>query len=311
MLDFKYKVFLSAGRLLSFSKAAKEISLTQPAVSFQIRHLEEELGTRLFLRYPNRIELSPVGEMLLKELEQMEGYAEQAHQRVMKKLDKFWGTVEIGASTTVGDYFLPPVLAEFKTEYDEVGLKVLVGNTNEVLGYLADGLVDFAIVEGPVKTRQWEVQAAFLDELVIIAPRDFYCMGDGFITKKQLAGQPFISREPGSGTRAVIDSIKDGEKLLVPKSNIVLELGSNTAIKRVVESGLGISIVSKMTIAREVANKSLSVIRVKDFPIYRQISFVFNRGVEKTDLVSKMVKLCERRAREVGLENAEGKNNVY
>ena len=299
MLDFKYKVFLSAGRLLSFSKAAKEISLTQPAVSFQIRHLEEELGARLFLRYPNRIELTPIGDLLLEELVKIEAHSEQVSQRIMKKLDRLWGTVEVGASTTIGNYFLPPVLASFKTLYDEVSLKVLVGNTNEVLGFLADGLIDFAIVEGPVKTRHWEVKEAFKDELVVIAPRDFYCGGDGLITLKQLSGQPFISREPGSGTRAVIDSLKDGNKSFIPPSNIVLELGSNTAIKKVVEEGLGVSIVSKMTVEREVKNRSLSLIRIKDFPINRTISFVFNRGVDKNKLVTEMIRLCEARAKEI------------
>jgi len=299
LIDFKCRVFLSAARHLSFSKAAKELSLTQPAVSFQIRHLEEELGERVFLRYPNRVELTSIGRLLLKELKEIAVRSGKSQEKIMRKLGKLMGTVAVGASSTVGNHFLPPVLADFKNLYDEAGLKVLVGNTNEVLGYLQDGIIDFAIVEGPVKSRQWDIEEAFVDELVIIAPTDFPCMGKGAITKKQLSAQPFISREPGSGTRAVVDSLKFGKRALISPSNIVLELGSNIAIKRVVESGLGVSIVSFMTVEREIRHRTLSVIRIAGFPIHRQIVFVFPHGKDKNMLVEEMVRLCRKRAGEI------------
>ncbi len=299
MLDFKYLVFLSAARRLSFSKAAKELSLTQPAVSFQIRHLENSLDTKLFIRYPNRIELAPIGKLLLKEVEDINLHANQAKELLMKKLGKLWGTVVVGASSTIGNYFLPSVLAQFKGKFDDAGLRVLVGNTNEVLAYLADGIVDFAIVEGPVKVRQWDVEEAFVDELMVIAPTSFSSTENGVITKEQLAAQPFISRESGSGTRAIIDALKDGQKQLIPPSNIELELGSNTAIKQVVESGLGISIVSLMTLQKEIKAKSISILRIADFPIYRKISFVFNRGMEKTMLMEELITLCKEKAKKM------------
>jgi len=296
MLNFKYKVFLSAARLLSFSKAAKELSLTPPAVSFQVKHLEEELGGRLFLRYPNRIELTPLGKLLLKEAKQIDGHSQKTQEKIMRKIGKLWGTIVVGASSTVGSYFLPPILADFLNKYEDVELKVLVGNSNEVLGYLSDGVIDFAIVEGPVKGNKWEVEKLLTEELVVIAPTDFPCMGKGMITKKQLSAQPFITREKGSGIRAIIDGLKDGKKPLIPDSSIVLELGSNSAIKRVVEGGLGLSIVSLMALENEMKLELLSILRIKDYPLKRDVSFVFSKGKQENLLINEMVKQCRERA---------------
>jgi DNA-binding transcriptional LysR family regulator len=296
MLDFKYRVFLSAAKLLSFSKAAKELSLTQPAVSFQIRHLEEEIGARLFVRYPNRIELTAIGTLLLREAGKLELASTKVQERVMQKLDKLWGQISVGASSTIGNYFLPPILAEFKSAYDDVNVRVVVGNTDEILSDLSDGIVDFALVEGPVKPKPWEVEKLFVDELVVIAPKESPESAKGVITKKQLSHKPFITREMGSGTRAVIDSLKNGTKPLIPPANTILELGSTTAIKRVVEGGLGVSIVSLMTLEKELQVQSLAVLRIAAFPIYRNISCVYPKGIEKTALVKEMTKLCKLRA---------------
>jgi DNA-binding transcriptional LysR family regulator len=299
MLDFKYRVFLSAAKLLSFSKAAKELSLTQPAISFQIRHLEEELGARLFVRYPNRIELTSVGTLLLKESGRLQSESLKMQEHVMQMLDKLWGSISVGASSTIGNYFLPPILAEFKSRYDDVSVKVVVGNTDEVLSYLSDGIVDFAIVEGPVKPKLWEVEKLFIDELVVIAPKDYTEARKGIITKKQLSQRPFITREMGSGTRAVIDSLKNGNQPLIPPSNVILELGSTTAIKRVVEDGLGVSIVSLMTLEKELRVLSLAVLRIPSFHLYRNISCVYPKGIEKTALVKEMVKMCKVMAEKI------------
>lgn len=305
MLDFKYRVFLSAAKLLSFSKAAKELALTQPAVSFQIRHLEEELGARLFVRYPNRIELTPIGILLFKESGKLEAESTKVQERVMRELDKLWGSISVGASSTIGNYFLPPVLAEFKSAYDDVSVKVVVGNTDEILSDLSDGIVDFAIVEGPVKPRQWAVEKLFVDELVVIAPKEYPEADKGAITKKQLLQIPFITRELGSGTRAIIDSLKNGKQPLIPPSNTILELGSTTAIKRVVEDGLGVSIVSLMTLEKELKIGSLVVLRIPSFPLYRNISCVHPKGIGKTALVKEMLKLCEARAGKMVINKAK------
>lgn len=294
MLDFKYKVFLSAGKLLSFSKAAKELSLTQPAVSFQIRHMEEGLGAKLFVRYPSKIELTPIGSLMLKELVHLQAESDRSQGRIMRKLDKLWGTISVGASTTIGNYFLPPILAKFKSIYADISIRVLVANTDEILSDLSDGIVDFAMVEGPVKARQWKVEEAFVDELVVIAPKTFPDAEKGLITKKQLFALPFITRETGSGTREVIESLKSGSQALVPVSNIVLELGSTSAIKKAVEAGLGVSIVSLMTLVKETKLSTLKVIRIKGFPIRRAVSFVFHKGLDQTALVKKMVELCRK-----------------
>lgn len=292
MLDFRYRVFLSVARHLSFSKAAKELSLTQPAVSFQIRHLEEQFKARLFVRYPNRIELTPVGELLHKELAHIDQESQRVMAKVMQKLGQSWGTLVIGASTTIGNFFLPPVVAKFKRGHANVLIKLLVDNTDQVLTYLADGLIDFAIVEGPVRSKHWVTEEAFIDELVVIAPKDYAHEHRGVISKKQVGEEPFVSREAGSGTRAVIDGLKVAGKPLIPARNIILEMGSSTAIKKTVEGGLGLSLISRMTLDHELALGTLKALRVEGYPIYRPISFVFPRGMDASQPVKEMLDLC-------------------
>ncbi len=299
MLDFRYRVFLSVARHLSFSKAAKELSLTQPAVSFQIRHLEEQFKTRLFIRFPNRIELTPVGELLYKELARVQQESQKVMGKVMEKLDQFWGALVIGASTTIGNFFLPPLVARFKREHENVSVKLLVDNTDQILSYLSDGILDFAIVEGPVKAKQWTIEEAFTDELVVIAPKDYKHEHHGVISKKRLAEEAFISREAGSGTRAVIDSLKVAGKPLAPPENIILEMGSSTAIKKTVEGGLGISIISRMTLEHELVLGALKMLRVEGYPILRPISLVFPRGVEQGTAVRAMVGLIREAGKKI------------
>ncbi len=300
MLDFRYQVFLSVARHLSFSKAAKELSLTQPAVSFQIRHLEEQFKARLFVRYPNRIELTPVGELLHKELAHIHQESQRVMEKVMQKLGQSWGTLVIGASTTIGNFFLPPVVAKFKRGHANVAVKLLVDNTDQVLTYLADGLLDFAIVEGPVKSKHWIIEEAFIDELVVIAPKDYKQEHRGTISKKQVGAEPFVSREAGSGTRAVIDGLKVAGKPLIPARNIILEMGSSTAIKKTVEGGLGLSLISRMTLEHELALGTLKALRVEGYAIYRSISFVFPRGMEPTQPVKEILDLCREEGKKIG-----------
>ena len=308
MLDFRYRVFLSVARHLSFSKAAKELSLTQPAVSFQIRHLEEQFKARLFVRYPNRIELTPIGELLYKELAHINHESERAMGKVMQRLGQAWGTLVIGASTTIGNFFLPPVVAKFKRERTNVVIKLLVDNTDQVLTYLADGIIDFAIVEGPVKSKQWVTEEVFTDELVVIAPKDYPHEHRGLISKKQVGEEPFVSREVGSGTRAVIDGLKVAGKPLIPPKNIILEMGSSTAIKKTVEGGLGLSLISRMTLEHELALQTLKVLRVDGYPIYRPISFVFTRGMEFGPHVKEVLGLCREAGKKITAQvQAHGK----
>jgi DNA-binding transcriptional LysR family regulator len=213
-------------------------------------------------------------------------------ERMMQKLDKHWGTIVVGASTTIGNYFLPPVLARFKGKYPAVSTRILVDNTDQVLSCLSDGIVDFAIVEGPANSKRWITREASIDELVVIVPGGFPGGAKGTITAGELSRQPFIVRETGSGTRAVIDSLRIGNRPLISPANVVLELGSSTAIKRTVEGGLGVSIVSLMTLDHELKQGSLRALRIVRFPIYRSISFVFPRGVEQTAVVKDMVSMC-------------------
>ena len=299
MLDFKYRVFLSVALVLSFSKAAKELSLSQPAVSFQIRHLEEELKVRLFIRHPKRIELTPIGLLLLEEVSHLERESEKARGRLMQKLDRYWGSIVVGASTTIGNFFLPPVLAKFKGKYPDVATRLLVDNTDQVLNHLSDGIIDFAIVEGPVNHKQWATEEAFTDELVVIVPRDFPGCRKGIISAQELSRQPFISREAGSGTRAVVDSLRIGKKPVIPPANVILELGSSTAIKKTVEGGLGVSIISLMTLDHELRLGSLRALRIGLFPMYRGISFIFPRGMGQAALVKDMVLMCREYGGEI------------
>ncbi len=276
MADRRLQVFFTVARLLSFTKAADSLHMTQPAVTFQVRQLEEHFNTRLFDRTHNRVSLTDAGHRVY-------GYAEKIFElygelegSIKEMTGDISGVMTLGASTTVAEYMLPALLGKFKTQYPDITLSLKVSNTEGVVAMVENNVIDLAVVEAPVNNQHLIVEVCVMDQLVVVVPPDHALSKKEAVSAEDLTNFPFICREEGSGTREVIAEYLSqnykGEKEL----DICLELGSPESIKGAVEASMGISVLSMTSIAKELALGTLRGISL-DPPLERPFSFVRQR----------------------------------
>lgn len=276
MADRRLQVFYTVAKLLSFTKAAETLHMTQPAVTFQVRQLEEHFNTRLFDRTHNRVTLTEAGRRSYEYAEQIfELYAEM--ENFVKELTgDVSGALTLGASTTIAEYMLPSLLSGFTKKYPDIQLRLKVSNTEGIVSMIENSMIDLGIVEGPVTNKNLLVEVCRIDHLVVIVPPGHVLANHISISMEELMHYPFICREEGSGTRDVIMGYMTRMGLDRNNLNICLELGSPESIKGAVEAGMGVSIVSSATIEKELKLQVLNKLDL-DPQLERAFSFVRQR----------------------------------
>lgn len=276
MSDRRLQVFYTVARLLSFTKAAEELHMTQPAVTFQVRQLEEQYNTRLFDRTHNRISLTEAGKKVYEcGARIFEIYAEMDNA-VRELTGDISGVLILGASTTIAEYMLPVLLGDFKAEHPDVTVRLKVANTDGIVSQVENNAIDLGVVEAPVTNKNLVVEECSTDQLVVIVPPGHELANDSVIPLKRLADFPFICREEGSGTREVMLGSMQTAGMSPAELNISMELGSLESIKGAVEAGMGISVISSATIQKEIKLGTLVAIRTEP-PIVRPFSFVHQK----------------------------------
>lgn len=276
MADRRLKVFHSVARLLSFTKAAEALHMTQPAVTFQVRQLEEQFNTRLFDRTHNRITLTEAGRSVYSYASRIFTLYDEMDNSVREITGDVSGVLIIGASMTIAEYMLPALLGEFKRTYPEVGLRLKVGNTDAIVSMVENNIIDLGVVEAPVANKNLAVELCREDQLVLIVPPDHPLANHEKIAAAQIAEYPYITREEGSGTRDVIIEYLQQHGIDEDQLDVIMELGSPEAIKGAVEAGIGITVMSRTTLNKELAVGSLKAIEF-DPPLVRPFSFVHQR----------------------------------
>ncbi|MEO5362035.1 MAG: selenium metabolism-associated LysR family transcriptional regulator [Magnetococcus sp. DMHC-8] len=275
--DTRLRVFYAVARHLSFTRAAEELDLTQPAITFQIRQLEDHFGTRLFDRHHNRISLTEVGRAVFDHAERILELYHETEKTVHEMTGVTSGLIKLGASTTIGEYFLPTILSGYHERFPGVKVRMTVHNTSMVVRKLEDATIDLGMVEGPVNNSNLLVAPCMDDELVVIlSPRSPLAEWTE-IPLSRLAAIPFVSREEGSGTRAVVEALLSQTGHPYHRLNMVLELGSTEAIKVAVESNIGFGIVSSTALRKETRLQTLLVRRIQGIPMMRQLNFVYQK----------------------------------
>jgi len=273
MADRRLQVFHTVARLLSFTKAAETLHMTQPAVTFQIRQLEEFFNTRLFDRTHNRISLTAVGEAVYEYADRIITLYQEMDARVRELTGDVSGILIIGASTTIAEYVLPSLLGEFKALYPAVNVRLSVSNSLGVVHMVENNSVDVGIVESPVNNKSLSVEVCWHDELMFIWPPNHPFANYSAVKVQDLASLPFLCREEGSGTREFIAEYLSDNHMQLQDLSLCMEFGSPEAIKSAVEAGLGVSIVSGATVAKELKLKSLVALPL-DPPLERPFSIV-------------------------------------
>ncbi len=274
MADRRLQVFYTVAKQLSFTKAAELLFMTQPAVTFQVKQLEEHFNTRLFERSHSKITLTPAGRLAMEYAERILNLTNEMETRLMEMTGDVSGILLIGASTTIAEYMLPRLLGDFKTKFPQVQTRLTVANSETVESKVADHTLDIGLIEAPSHHPHLEAQVCCEDELVAICAPGHALAGQVIASPEQLAVQPYISREAGSGTREVVDDFFRRSGFNPDDLNIVMELGSPEAIKGAVEAGLGIAIVSRATILKELKLGDLVAVPLKP-SLIRPLSLVY------------------------------------
>lgn len=276
MSDRRLQVFYTVARLLSFTKAAEELHMTQPAVTFQVRQLEEQYNTRLFDRTHNRISLTEAGQKVYECGARIFEIYSEMDNAVRELTGDISGVLILGASTTIAEYMLPVLLGDFKAEYPDVTIRLKVANTDGIVSQIENNAIDLGVVEAPVTNKNLVVEECSTDQLVVIVPPGHELENQECIPLKLLGDYPFICREEGSGTREVMLESMHAAGIGPNELNVSMELGSLEAIKGAVEAGMGISVISSATIQKELKLGTLIAIRTEP-PIVRPFSFVHQK----------------------------------
>jgi LysR family transcriptional regulator, transcriptional activator of the cysJI operon len=277
MENFRLKVFRAVAEHLNFRKAAEHLFLTQPAVTLQIKALENDLGARLFDRTGGHIFLTAQGSVLLRYANRIAALVADAEHELGTDDGKVLGELSLGVSTTIAQYVLPRLLGAFLGENPRVQFSLHSGNTAEIVQLLLDNKVSVGLIEGPARERSVHTEPFMEDELVLITSRD--AESERF-SRTQLLASNLLMREQGSGSRRVVEIALEKAGFKLKHFKKVMDLDSTEAIKSAVEAGLGVGFVSRWAITKELELGALKVAQVSALRIKRHFTLVSRTGPE-------------------------------
>jgi DNA-binding transcriptional LysR family regulator len=294
MADRRLQVFHAVAKHLSFTKAAEVLFMTQPAVTFQIRQLEEHFNTRLFDRAHGRISLTPAGAMTLEYAERILGLSGELDTRLKEISGQSGGPLLIGASTTIAEFLLPQILGEFKARYPAVVPRLFVANSEAVQDRVAERALDVGFIEGDSHLPSLVTDVCCDDELQVVCAPSHPLAKMKTVTPKSLTEHAYVSREPGSGTREVIDHYLQKAGVPPDTLQVVMELGSPETLKGLVATGLGFAIMSRATVSKETRLGQL--VRIALSPrLNRHLSVVYPKERFHSRLVGSFVQFAKER----------------
>ena len=273
--NFRLTVFRAVAAHLSFRKAAEELYLTQPAVTFQIKALEDDLGMPLFDRAGQHIALTAAGRLLLAAAQRSHQFLVEVGQQLAALDGQSGGELALGVSTTISQYLLPRLLRQFLADHPQARFRVTTGNTEQIVASVREGHVALGLIEGPARSREVSTEAFLDDELVLIVPAAHEWDQDAEISASALATVPLLMRERGSGSRRVLELALERAGLRLKSLRIAMELDSVEAIKSSVEAGLGVGFVSRWAVARDLRlGRQFRIVPVRDLAVRRAFSSV-------------------------------------
>ena len=279
-MDYRDQVFLTVAEKLSFSKAAEELFISQPAVTKHIKELESKLGVALFDRKGNKVYLSPGGELAYRHLKTIRHNYREMEFEISKLSGDDKGSLIIGASSTISQYTLPALLASFHLRFPKIRLGMISGNSSEMELKLINDDIDLALVENNSSQSNINYQNFMDDEIIPVTGKNSI-----FATKKRLSlndlkSIPVILREPGSGTLEVIQKHLIAQNIEPDKLNIIIHLGSTESIKNYLSQSDAIGFLSEKAIEKEIQFKLLFPLRIHGIHIVRNFRIATRQGPE-------------------------------
>lgn len=262
----------------SFSHAAEELGVSQPAVSFQIRSLEERMGQRLLDRSGRRVTLTDAGRVVDGYARRMLALDDDLVREMGNLSDHISGPLVLGSSTGPGELLLPRLLGGFKSDNPEVEVSLVVQDTQTVCDRVLDDDLELGVVGAARPHRGLLFEPFVRDELVVICPPSHPLANRGRIDLAALAAQPMILQQRGSGVRAVLEAAFRAAGIRMRDVDVTLELGLQQSVRAAVLDGLGITVISRLAVERDIAEKRLVALEVMGAVLARDFSLVRHAG---------------------------------
>jgi DNA-binding transcriptional LysR family regulator len=279
------EVFAEVLKSGSTTQASQMLALSQSAVSAALSDLEGQLGVQLFDRVGKRLVVNEHGRLLYP---RVVGLLEQATE-IEQLFKEDNGAIRVFASSTIGNYILPEMIAHYRRDFPTLPLEMSVGNSQDVINAVADFRVDIGLIEGPSHMTELVTEPWLEDELVVFAPPDSALLKQP-VTLDTLAKQPWILREKGSGTREIVDYLLLSH---LPQFHLGMELGNSEAIKHAVRHGLGISCLSRRVIAEQLESGSLVEVPVPLPRLVRTLYRIHHRQKHISNALLRFLKYCD------------------
>ena len=294
----RLEVFCKVVDLQSFTKAADAVCLTQPTVSEHVRALEEMLGEKLVDRLGREVLPTPAGKILYQYGRKMIQLRDEAVQALHKYRGNLSGHLSIGASTIPGAYILPPIIGAFKADHPAIQITVEISSSTEIVERILRSELELGLVGAKWQDRRMVLEEIFSDELMLAAFPEHPWAGKKTIELKDLAGQAFILREKGSGTRMVMSDALQKNGLDLSELYVVAEMGSTEAVRQAIKARIGVSILSYHAIAEDLQRKTLIAIPIKGVRIFRSFYLIQRKNRQTSPLGTAFLSYLRDRAAE-------------
>ncbi|NMA75405.1 MAG: LysR family transcriptional regulator [Bacteroidales bacterium] len=281
MMDFRLKVFLSVAHNQSFTKASKELFITQPAISKHIQELEATYQVRLFDRGRKEVSLTTAGKILYRYATEVVSLYKKIEYEMGLLHEDLVGELRLGASTTIAQYILPPILARFINQFPSVKLTLISGNSHEIESLLLKKQIDLGLIEGSHRSSEFKYVSFMKDELVIVKSKPRGKSQIENLSIEDFKQAPLVLRERGSGTLEVLEKALDRHHIKLSDLNVMMHLGSTESIKLFLQETDALAVVSVRSIYKELYAGTFYVIDIEDLSMERDFCFVLPHGAEE------------------------------
>lgn len=287
------KTFITLVEVNNFTKTAEILHISQPSVSLHIKNLEQEFQTTLFIRSPKSVQITPTGQILYERAKQFIAIYEAAKNDILAHHHAIQGSLVIGASFTIGENILPPILARLQQQFPQLELEIIIGNTDEIIQFAKLLQIDIGLIEGQSHDKELVIQPFMQDELFIVGASNHPLTKRSSITISELQQQNWVARESGSGTRTYLDHLLRINGLQVQS---LLTISSNQGVKESVIQGLGLSLLSGCVIEREIKNGDMSILPLERQHFTRTFSYLYSPTMKNKRNVEALIDFITRKA---------------
>jgi len=276
MLNFRIDTFIAVCKYMNFTKAAEKLNITQPAVSQHIRHLEEDYNIKIFKYDGKKIKLTKEGEALLNAVTTIK-HDDLFLREQLKELKKEQRNLIFGATLTIGEFVIPSHLATYLQKYPDTSVQMIVANTYRLLGKLNSCEIDFAIIEGYFTKSEYDYLQYSREKYIPVCGPEYRFNGESK-TVEDLLNERLIVREPGSGTREILERVLGEKNLSIQDFKNLVEISNLNAIKSLVQANCGITFLYEAAAQKEIKDGKLKEIPLEEYNVTHDFTFVWRKG---------------------------------